>query len=221
MVAAKVDADRPLKLRLLLFLYGNANIAACGLALLGPLLLFAGVIGPGWLFITAGLYCAGWVMGRMGWMGRGAPAIERQIADSLGVEQTLQRLDQLVAQARPHLTADMNGHLESVRSSAAEVLPRLVGAKSFDNDLFTVRETVLRYLPETLANYVALPPVFRTAHTLQGGKTARQLLGEQLSLLDEKLREIVANVASADAQALLANGHFLQAKFRQPDFLAR
>jgi hypothetical protein len=214
-------ANRPLQLRLLLFLYGNANITACALALLGPLLLFAGVIGPGWLFITAGLYLAGWVIGKTGWLGRSAPTIERQIADSLSVEQTLQHLDNLVAQARPHLTADMNEHLASVRSSAAEVLPRLVGAKSFDNDLFTVRETVLRYLPETLANYVALPPVFRTTHALQNGKTALQLLGDQLRLLDDKLREVVANVASADAQALLANGQFLQAKFQQPDFLAR
>jgi hypothetical protein len=218
MANAVTTADRPLKLRLLLFLYGNANIMACALALLGPMLLFVGVIGPGWLFITAGLYVTGWVLGSMG---RGAPVIERQIADSLSVEQTLQRLDDLVAQARPHLTADMNGHLASVRSSATEVLPRLVGARSFDSNLFTVRETVLRYLPETLANYVALPPVFRTTHALHNGKTARQLLGEQLKLLDDKLREIVANVASADAQALLANGQFLQAKFKQADFLAR
>jgi hypothetical protein len=32
---------------------------------------------------------------------------------------------------------------------------------------------------------------------------------------------VVAHVANADAQALLANGRFLEAKFRQPDFLAR
>jgi hypothetical protein len=98
MANAVTTVDRPLKLRLLLFLYGNANITACALALMGPVLLFAGVIGPGWLFITAGLYVTGWVLGSMG---RGAPVIERQIADSLSVEQTLQRLDDLVAQARP------------------------------------------------------------------------------------------------------------------------
>jgi hypothetical protein len=59
-----------LKLRLLLFLYSTANIAGCALALLGPALLFAGVIGPGWGFITAGLYGAGWAVG---WAGRRAP----------------------------------------------------------------------------------------------------------------------------------------------------
>jgi hypothetical protein len=100
------------------------------------------------------------------------------------------------------------------------VLPRLVGTRSNGENLFTVRETVLRYLPETLANYVALPPAFRITHAVKDGKTARQLLGEQLGLLDGKLREIVANVASSDVAALVANGQFLEKKFRQPDFLA-
>jgi len=83
-----------------------------------------------------------------------------------------------------------------------------------------VRETVLRYLPETLANYAALPPAFRASHVLKDGKTARDLMTEQLGLLDGKMREIIANVASSDAQALLANGRFLEAKFRAPDFLS-
>jgi hypothetical protein len=207
-----------LKLRLLLFLYSTANIAGCALALLGPALLFAGVIGPGWGFITAGLYGAGWAVG---WAGRRAPEVERRIEDSLTVEQTLAHLDRLVQQVQPQLSADMQAHLASVRTSVAEVLPRLVGARSHDADLFTVRETVLRYLPETLANYVALPPAFRSTQALKDGKTARQLLGEQLALLDEKMLEIVANVSSADAQALLANGKFLEMKFQQPDFLVR
>ncbi len=209
---------RPLKTRLLLFLYSNGNIAGCALALLGPVLLFAGVIGPGWGFITAGLYAAGWAAGLAS---RRAPDIERRIEDSLTVEQTLEHLDKLVSQVQPLLTADMQQQLASVRTSVAEVLPRLVGARSHDADLFTVRETVLRYLPETLANYVALPPVFRNSHALKDGKTARQLLAEQLALLASKMREIVANVAGADAQALLANGKFLEMKFQQPDFLVR
>ncbi len=227
-----VRTRRPLKLRLLLTLYSNANILGCVLALLGPALLFAGLIGPGWLAITActevsagnvlaitaGLYAAGWLLG---WASRRAPEIERHIEDTLTVEETLARLDTLAARAAPHLAAEMNGHLRSVRSSIAEVLPRLLGERRLhDANLFTVRETVLRYLPETLANYVALPPAFRTTHVLKDGKTARQILADQLALLDAKMREIVANVASADAQALLANGQFLEMKFQQPDFLA-
>jgi hypothetical protein len=202
---------------LLLVLYSNANIAGCALALLGPALLLAGVIGPGWLSITVGLYATGWVFG---WMGQRTPEIERRIEDSLTVEQTLDHLDALVSRVEPHLSQEMNAHLVSVKASVADVLPRLIGQRNPDSNLFTVRETVLRYLPETLANYLALPPAFRNTHALKEGKTARQLLAEQLELLDSMMREIVTNVAGADAQALIANGSFLEMKFRQPDFLA-
>ena len=207
--------ERSASLRFLLFLYSSGNIAGCALALLGPALLFAGVIGKGWLLITAGLYVAGWLLARR------SPALERQIETSLSVEQTLDRLDHVIAGARPYLTPEMQPHVTSIRSSVAEVLPRLLADGAQGNELFTVRETVLSYLPETLANYAALPPAFRTRHTLKDGRTASDLLVEQLALLDQKLREVVANVAASDARALLANGQFLQAKFNEPDFLAR
>jgi hypothetical protein len=216
--AATTPARRPLTLRLMLFVYGTPNIAGCALALAGPALLFAGVIGPGWGWITLGLYAAGWVAG--GLLGN-TPEVERRIADTLTVSQTLEHLDDVIARVQSHLTEEMRQRLASVRGSVAEVLPRLLAARAHDTDLFTVRETVLRYLPETLSNYVTLPAAFRLSHVLKDGKTARQLLTEQLSLLDEKLREIVANVSGADAQALVANGQFLEMKFRQPDFLAR
>jgi hypothetical protein len=215
---ATSPAARPLKLRLMLFLYGNGNIVGCALGLLGPALLFADVIGPGWLYITAGLYGVGHLLGRMS---TSTPVIERRIEDSLTIEETLEHLSKLLSGVQPHLSAEMNTHLESIKASITEVLPRLVGTAEHDADLYTVRETVLRYLPETLANYVALPPVFRTSHALKEGKTARALLAEQLALLDAKMQEIVANVAGADAQALLANGKFLEMKFQQPDFLSR
>jgi hypothetical protein len=207
--------NRSFKLRALLFVYSNGNLIGCAAALLGPALLFAGVIEHGWLAITAGLYAAGWLLGRR------SPELERRIEDSLTMEETLAHLDGVIAAATPHLTTDMQGRLTSIRDSVAEVLPRLVGQATGGDELFTVRETVLRYLPETLANYVALPAAFRVSHQLQSGRTARELLTEQLDMLAGQLREVVANVAASDAQALVANGQFLQAKFRQPDFLAR
>jgi hypothetical protein len=206
---------RSFKLRALLFLYSNGNLIGCAAALLGPALLFAGVIDHGWLAITAGLYAAGWLLGRR------SPELERRIEDSLTMEETLAHLDAVIASATPHLSVDMQGRLKSIRDSVAEVLPRLVGQSTGGDELFTVRETVLRYLPETLANYVALPAAFRVSHQLQSGRTARELLTEQLDMLAGQMHEVVANVAASDAQALVANGQFLQAKFRQPDFLAR
>src|SRR5256885_17108874 len=63
-------------------------------------------------------------------------------------EDIRERIDELVQKARPMLTPEMQKHLDSVRGSVHEVLPSLADAGPVFNDgLFTVRETVLQYLP--------------------------------------------------------------------------
>lgn len=201
------------RVRALLLLYSNANIAGCALALCGPALLFIGLIERGWLLITLGLYLAGFVLARR------PPELEREIEQTLTVEQTLVHFDQLVQRAQPHLTGAMRDHLKSVRESVAQVLPRLLVTQPLSPELFTVRQTVLRYVPDTLAGYVALPPAFRVTHVLQDGKTARELLSEQLALLADQLKQVADNLARSDARALIENGRFLQQRFRSEDFL--
>jgi hypothetical protein len=61
--------------------------------------------------------------------------------------------------------------------------------------------------------------MFRVTRVLKGGKTARDLLLDQLAVLDDQMKEVVGNVARGDADALLANGQFLEAKFRERDFI--
>jgi hypothetical protein len=203
----------PLKIRLLLYLYSLRNIVACLAALVGPALLFLGMIREGWLLITAGLYVVGYLL---------TPAprhIHADLAQSLSFDALLAQLDRILKQARSQLQPEMVQRLDRIRSSIEEVRPRLEAVQGFDDDLYTVRETVARYLPETLANYLVLPSMFRMTHVLQDGKTARQLLLEQLTTLDDQMRQVVANVARGDAQALLVNGQFLQARFRRRDFI--
>jgi hypothetical protein len=199
--------------RLLLYLCSPRNIVACALALLGPALLFLGVIHQGWLLITAGLYAAGYLL---------TPApreIATDLAQSLPFETLLAQLDRIIREIRPQLQPELLQHLDSIRSSIEEVRPRLAAVTGGADELYTVRETVARYLPETLASYMKLPSLFRVTHVIEDGKTARALLSEQLTVLDEQMKEVVANVARADADALLANGRFLEARFRRRDLL--
>ena len=203
----------PLRIRALLYLYSTRNIVACAAALVGPALLFLGLIQDGWLLITAALY-------GVGYFATPAPQVlDAELTQTLSFDALIEQLDRMVKAARPQLNPAMLGRLDSIRRSIQEVLPRLTEARGFDNNLFTVRETIARYLPETLANYVTLPPAFRATHVLKDGKTARELFMEQLVMLDEQMKEVVANVARGDADALLANGQFLEAKFRDRDFI--
>ena len=199
--------------RLLLYLYSTRNIVAMASALVGPVLLFTGVIRDYWLPITAGLYA-------VGWLATPAPrVVDVSLTQSLSIDALMSQLDGVIARARPALPPDLVKRLDAIRASVGEVLPRLGSNGGASDDLYLVRETVLRYLPETLANYLALPPLFRTTHALREGKTARELLADQLSVLDGQMREVVVNVARGDAEALLANGRFLEARFSRRDFL--
>jgi hypothetical protein len=206
-------SELPIGTRALLYLYSTRNIVACCAALVGPALLFLGLISQGWLLITGALYAAGY-------FATPAPhVLNASLAQSLSFEDLVERLDRIVRDTKSQLQPAMIAHLDSIRRSITEVLPKLADARGFDDNLYTVRETVLRYLPETLANYVALPPAFRATRALKAGKTARDLLTEQLTILDDQLKEVVDNVARGDAEALLANGKFLEGKFRERDFL--
>jgi len=206
-------SDLPLSTRFMLYLYSTRNIVACVVALSGPALLFLGVIREGWLLITGALYAAGY-------FATPAPQVlDAGLVQSVSFEALLERFDRLVNEARAQLPYKMVGLLDSIRRSIQEVLPRLDDAHVFDDNLFTVRETIARYLPETLANYIALPPIFRVTRVLKDGKTARDLLMDQLVVLDNQMKEVVGNLARGDADALLANGEFLEAKFRERDFI--
>jgi hypothetical protein len=194
--------------RLQMWLYSNRNIAGCALALFGPGLLFAGVIDHGWVLITLGLYAVGALLAPS------PPHLHHEIHESLSLDDMVQALDGLIQKARPQLTQEMMTHLLSIRASVHDVLPRLLNAESFTHqELHTIRQTILNYLPETLATYVALPPAFRVSHPLRDGLTAKQLMRSQLALLDEQLQKIVVDVAPGDATALLANEQFLRDRF--------
>ena len=205
-------SELPLSTRILLYLYSTRNIVASAAALLGPALLFLGVIREGWLLITAALYAAGY-------FATPAPQVlDTVLTQTLSFDALLDRFDRLVKETRSQLTPTMAGRLDSIRRSIHEVLPRLQ-SQALDDNLYTVRETIARYLPETLANYIALPPMFRVTRVLKDGKTARDLLMDQLTVLDDQMKEVVGNLARGDADALLANGQFLEAKFRDRDFI--
>jgi hypothetical protein len=202
-----------IRTRLLLYLYSTRNIVACAAALVGPALLFLGLIQDGWLLITAALY-------GVGYFATPAPQVmDAGLAQSLTFDALLDQFDRVIKEARSQLQPVMLARLDSIRHSIGEVLPRLAERRGFDDNLYTVRETISRYLPETLANYVALPPMFRVSRVLKDGKTARDLLLDQLAVLDDQMKEVVGNVARGDADALLANGRFLEAKFRERDFI--
>jgi len=200
--------------RLLLFLYSRRNVVGSLLALGGLAAHFLGILEAGWLAIVAGLYGIGYLA---------TPpqrAMELSLGGRIAIGDIGGRLDQLVSSLSHKVEPDVLALVEQIRQSIMTLLPRLLAQENVgDASLYTVRQTALEYLPTTLQSYVTLPAAFRRIHAVQGGKTPKDLLLEQLGILDAKMKEIVASMAQNDMQALLVNGRFLQEKFGQRGFL--
>lgn len=80
-------------------------------------------------------------------------------------------------------------------------------------ELLVVRRMLDDYLPSTVGAYLSLPPHHPDAPITSDGRSSRQLLTEQLSLLDRKLDEVGEGMLRHDLEGLLANGRFLEEQF--------
>ncbi|HZV78339.1 MAG TPA: hypothetical protein VFF60_01875 [Candidatus Binatus sp.] len=197
----------------MLFLYGNKNIVGSAAALVALGLFFGGVIHELWLAIVAGAYGIGYLATPS------SKALETSISAQMSSAQVKAALDQLAADIKGRVPSEVSSLVQSISQSIVAILPTLAQDTVADQNTYTIRQTALEYLPETLKNYLKLPVAFRNMYPVQDGKTATALLVDQLTLLDGKLKEIVANYLSNDTQALVANGRFLTDKFKTQDFL--
>lgn len=199
--------------RFWLWLYGNGNLWGSVAGLVGMGLFFAGLIGPGWWAIVGGLYSVGLVA---------APQPKAQnftLAGRFTLAEAQAQLDRMLAALKPAVETKTYEQLQAVCEHALTLFPKQDSLALTDEDRYTLRETIARYLPETLANYLKLPPLYRRYHAVRDGKTAEVLLSEQLTTLDAGLKEMMDRVFRAEAQDLLTQGRFLEGKFNRPDLL--
>lgn len=107
----------------------------------------------------------------------------------------------------------VRARVHRVSTTIRETLPRLsqIGLGSYDG--FSVMQTATDYLPEALDNYLRLPREWADTRPIDGYKTALMVLVEQLDLLGATMDKIFDAANRADAQALIAHGRFLEAKF--------
>jgi len=198
----------------MLFLYGNKNIAGSLAALAALSLFFGGVIHLFWFEIVLGAYGIGFLAMPS------SRAFESSISAQMSATEIQAALDSLKHDIAGRVPKEVSTLVDSISQSIIAILPTLAkDGNTGDQNTYTIRQTALQYLPETLKNYLNLPPAFRNLYPVQDGKTATQLLVEQLTLLDGKMKEIVNNYLSNDSQALVANGRFLADKFKTQDFL--
>jgi phage shock protein PspC (stress-responsive transcriptional regulator) len=109
--------------------------------------------------------------------------------------------------------------LESIEEKLAFLLERLGESHELlDLRPFEVRKIAFEYLPDTLNQYLALPPAMARNERLNSGKTAEESLNDQLRLLDTTLHDLAKSLFEKDATGLLVHGRFLKEKFAEQPF---
>lgn len=202
--------------RFWLFIYGLPNILGSALALAGLTLFFAGAIKSYWLFIVLGLYAIGHLI---------APRpqdVAVKLEKAWDETELRAKLAQLVALALRALPGNAARIVQRIEEAVLDILSHSKDIDGQPFQLHIVRQTVNAYLPTVLETYAKLPSAYARMHPVRDGKTAQQIVGEQLALIEAELKTILVDLASNDAQALVVHGEFLKRKLESSaaDFLS-
>ncbi|MFZ6766417.1 hypothetical protein ACO0LM_04975 [Undibacterium sp. Di26W] len=201
------------KMRALLFLYSTQNLLGSCLAILGLGMYFTGVILDWWLPIVVGLYAVAWLA---------IPAdkeLELQIKNENSQSSLTDSVDALIRESKSRLPHEAVERLHRIQTTLQELAPKIFSGEVAMNYVSLLINAVNRDLPQTIKNYVLLPTAFATMHVIENGKTCKQLLLEQLDLLETQLSKIATDIYKNNADSLLVNGEFLKEKFHTVTFV--
>lgn len=201
--------------RILRFLTSRKNIGASLLALGGAALFVLGMT-AGWVGIAAipVLYALGYLLIRP------EQGLKLTFFDARDAQQIRQGLNDLTYSLRFRVSDDVLAAVEDASRSIQLTMPveGATGLSAIDPTVMLIRQTALHYLPQALEAYLALPRIYAERIPVQDGKTAKDVLIEQLRLIDQKMRETSQAMFQNDADRLLANARFLQDRFARSAF---
>ena len=112
-----------------------------------------------------------------------------------------------------HLHPFVLARVSRVTRLVRQTLPRVKSTGLGTTESYAVMATATDYLPEALGGYLRLPRDWADNRPIENGKTSLMLLIDQLDLLGTTMDKVFDAANRADAEALIAHGRFLTARF--------
>ncbi|MEM9772945.1 MAG: hypothetical protein AAF902_00080 [Chloroflexota bacterium] len=131
----------------------------------------------------------------------------------------IQSLNLFVQSIHKRVPTEVFSLVSSIRDSIHQIIPQINDINSSEPYVFSIRRTVESYLPEAVENYLKLPASKARYEVIKNGKTATDLLVEQLQILDNEMKEIVGDLSQNNVQKMLVHGRFLDNRFGKSDWL--
>lgn len=201
--------------RALRFLTSRKNIGASVLALIGAAVaVFASIPAVIAVPLVVALYAVGYFVIRP------EQGIKLTFFDERDAQQIRQGLNDLTYSLRFRVSDDVLAAVEDASRAIQLTMPveGATGLSAIDPSVMLIRQTALHYLPQALEAYLALPRIYAERVPVQDGKTAKDVLIEQLRLIEQKMKETSQAMFQNDADRLLANARFLQDRFARSAF---
>lgn len=183
------------------------NIVGVGFAAVGPVLGVVGVVNP---IVGIALAPALYVVGALVTPGR-----KRKISLAGGIDPSdaLASLDQIQKRIRGRVSDDIWSLVLTISNCIRDSLTRASALGEGSADVFGLVKTATDYMPTALQAYLDIPKNYADRKVVAHGKTAHDILVDQLVLIAKKMAEIQDAVNRADTDKLLAHGRFLAEKF--------
>jgi hypothetical protein len=83
------------------------------------------------------------------------------------------------------------------------------------DDIMFIRETIRRYIPDTIKSYLQIPPKDRETKVIEDGKCASALMHEQITLIQDQLAKREDRLSQLAGEPLLQQQRFLASKARE------
>jgi hypothetical protein len=213
--------------RLLRFLSSPANLLGLGLASLALGARLAGAVDAFWLLIVAGSYGLGV---KLGWLlfpwgldtsedgaTRLSP-VARTEAERAAIDQSLDQV--LLAVNKDHSEVFdplLKQHILQLHGQIKTLVERMEASAGFISveAAYSAKRLALDYLPNLINSFATIPQDFAAREELIDGKTARELLQDNLVVLQREVAKMADDLAACDARSFLNHVSFLQDRFGQ------
>ena len=130
-------------------------------------------------------------------------------------------LDRLAARVEGLISTEDVAALRRIRDAAALALVPDEGPLDLtDHETWLVRQICTDYLPRAIEHYLALPEELALEPVLDG-RSARQILDEQLALIETRLHEMAERTYKKEAGGLLNHARFVADSLRPDPFQER
>jgi hypothetical protein len=130
-------------------------------------------------------------------------------------------LDRLASRVEGLISAEDVAALRRIRDEAALALVPDEGPLDLtDHETWLVRQICTDYLPRAIEHYLALPEELALEPVLDG-RSARQILDEQLALIEGRLHQMAERAYKREAGGLLNHARFVADSLRPDPFQER